>query len=321
MGRRRNDRPREAFLSGFYEKTKSKRIADEKYVKHYYYLPNSLNGTLRFLKKYFQILDNPLPRRQVRRRTSPMEFADVAIFTIWEIRSRISGEECIIAGTQTLGPIPWAIFGYEQHSIGNKLAKNYFRTLDDVFDHYSDFIEGSRGFNCNVILHREDLGNDSLMQLSNYYGKSVNYILATAILLLSDLIRNCGPDANEFQWLFSNDRSQSQKEVFEHWKELRPVLLPGENDLKPTDILPCHYKYTTQSYSYKNYSKYTYSEVTLESHAVNIDSIVDGEKIIIFQPKQEEVLDTDAIAPWDSDAYDEAWENHCFWLYGCHKID
>jgi hypothetical protein len=178
-----------------------------------------------FLRDYFRFIDtlSKAPQDMCYRQTEH-EFAECAIHAFHHIRNRISVSEPIVVGSSMLCPIPWAIFGTTL-GVANKMVKHHFVSPQRIFDHY-DACMWTRGYNIVRIARPLNMkpSEDPLVVLADIYGKSVNYILGTCLLLTADIIKNSGPDCNEFRWLFTNSKHQHDDD-FSAWLAARNTFL------------------------------------------------------------------------------------------------
>lgn len=307
--------PRLAFQDGFYVQKNQKRIADTFYYKYHYFLPNAVMPAIKFLKTYFEKLDKPLPDYVYRRRTSSMEYAETAVNVLTEIYNRISVCHTILAGSEQLSALPWAVFGKNC-----RLTKHNFATINSIFKHYDQFI-CSKGYNIATVLYRKDrlCSSKKLKVLSERYDKSPNYVLAVAILLLYDLVHNCGPDANEFMMLFNNDKRQTMKDTIARWHEMRKELIP---DSQPREVAET-YRSAFAPFSPSNYYSKTSTKLTSTySDVVIVDCdfspyLADGEKTILFEKKEKTGITVDHAAKQELPETTEwigDWMKHLQWI-------
>lgn len=209
--------PENAFKDGFHLRRKSKRVNDGLYWKYHYFLPASIMPVINFLKGYFEIIDSICDVPVVHRfRNSKMEYAMTAVDVLYEIRNRLAVNDEIVLGSEFINPCAWAVIG---HNRRGRLARKEFRSLKQIFKHYEQQVTGCRGYNCAVILHRQDETVNRLALMAEKERKSVNLILAVALLLLHDIIKNCGPDCNELKRVFTNDRRASPPETITGWAQ------------------------------------------------------------------------------------------------------
>ena len=343
-----------AFFEGFCLKRGEKRISDTKYVKYHYFLPSNLMPSIKFLKKYFQQLDNPLPKE--RRRTSSMEYAEVALDALNEIRIRVGCQDHIILGSPELCPLPWAVVGASTQ----RLVRHTFPNLSSIIDHYRFVATHSRGFNVTSILMRQEHVIDKMAILEKNLQESPNLILSVGILFICDLIRNCGPDGREFMALFSNDKRQTLDDACKHWREIRKTLLPA-TPLPPNKVLGFAAAHVavrsnascTDFSNIGNYSKkveVAYSHVEIEDFGLSA-SLFENEKTFSFARKSdskeetsEADIDTEVLeevmpeelevakpapktpasmwpkddrAPWEPEKEETPeWTDHLAWLNG-----
>ena len=220
----------DAFKNGLYERSKIKRHYQAKYDRYHYWLPASMMPTIHFLRDYFRFLDALCNTPEEHRyRKTEYEYAETAISIMHIIRNRISISDPIVIGSASINPIPWAIFG---PSMGtqNKIFRNRFITPHQIFDYYDGKIWRTKGFNSIAIerpLHM-DPDRDPLMTLVGIYDRSANYILATALLLATDIIRFGGPDCGELRHLFTNDK-RPHSDDFSAWIRTRNAIIEPRN--------------------------------------------------------------------------------------------
>lgn len=118
------------------------------------------------------------------------------------------GEEgfgCLL-GSAAVNPVPWAVLG--DYLLGKHgFARHYFRTADDLYDHYVERIveEGTTEPRQRITACQRDVP----YRLVNYMAKQLtmprNFVVSTALLFLHDLVVHCGPDMKApLRSLFSN---------------------------------------------------------------------------------------------------------------------
>lgn len=278
---------REAFFDGFYELQRSKRHLNTQYDIYHYFLPSKISPTLKYLKKYFSILDRDKSVDQLQGdhkfRQTHFEFVETCINTLWDIQSRIISNKPIVAAAK-FEPCPWAVFGLntEKH-----LCRNHFSNLMEVFKYY-DYIMWGKG--CNIMrVSRVKYKPDNLLHLSRFYRKSCNYILATAIMLTCDIIKHCSPECNEFKYLFTNDKLENG--TYLNWQLARNSLSPPLKDDVNEIIAKSRYYASYKKYQgYNSASNYrqskfksspSYFEVKLQDSPYN-QELTEGESFEMF---------------------------------------
>lgn len=213
-------RPKLAFQESYYKRGRIKRHYHQRYARYYYALPAICSSAVCFLKQYFKKLDSyyNLPHER-RIRQTEYDYADFSVIALHHILCRIEARNPILVGSMRVSPCPWAVFG---PSIGvtNKLIRNRFPSMADIFQHYNEYI-WNNGFNVMAIDRPIEFKSkiDPIEILSEKYCKSSNFILAVSILLLCDLVKNCGPDSEEFRPLFTNDKKEENPNI-EIWKSV-----------------------------------------------------------------------------------------------------
>lgn len=207
--------------------------SDIKYDLYQYFVPSSLLPVVKFLKKYFQFLDTICESPQIfSYRNTELEYADTAILALHQIRKAICKGQSIIAGCSKISPVPWAVFG-SSSEIPNKLFRKHFYSVNSILEYYSPFICKSPFVSLKIHRPHHINNQDPLQEFSKTYNKGVNFILSASLLLLSDIIKHCGPECPELNCAFTNDiREETADEIC--WQIARencepPKLYPSEN--------------------------------------------------------------------------------------------
>jgi len=285
--------PKEAFFSGRYYRTKIKRHRKKKYDQYHYYLPVNIAPMLQFFKRYFYELDqfyDDLPPKK-RYRQSEFEFPEMAIDALHLIRARIAINEPMITGSPMLSPVAWAVFGPNYDECW---GREHFVNMQDVLRHYKSFIP-ARGFNpvniARPLKTRPEL--DRLVVFAELFNESVNVILTCGLYLLFDLIRYCGPDCNEFHFLFSNNMNRRQISDIPTWYQARSRVIPDDKpdfgDLWLKEQRHNHSIRLSQRTKYFHYPARDwpgYCDVEITDAPAHVD-LIEGEKVELFgEPKE-----------------------------------
>jgi hypothetical protein len=212
-----------AFAQGFTEKLYNEVVGSEVYEVHKFYLPTKIGKRVKFLRRYFEFLDNEVPKGHQKRRQSPCEFAETAMFALTRIKMLTEKGYTIIAGSQHVSPIPWAIFGPPNQ----RPARFYYKNIDDLAGQYHNYMHGKM---FPIELHfRVGSGLASKLAARHAdveYLSSPNYWMALGICVLFDIIHNCGPDCHEFYELFTNDYKDNPQTIdFKQWQRARCKIL------------------------------------------------------------------------------------------------
>src|SRR4051812_22384970 len=83
----------------------------EMYETHRYYVPDALQGRIKFLRKYFRVMDRENIPKKYKRRKSSIEFAETALMILGRIDSLFQVGVSFVAGSCYLAEMPWATFG------------------------------------------------------------------------------------------------------------------------------------------------------------------------------------------------------------------
>ena len=230
--------PKDAFMHGFFTFKKIKSIGNVAYKQHHYFLPSVISPSQKAIKEYFLALDHEYKEvpSNYRYRQNPVEFYETAIQCLDRIRRFMDLDGTLVAGSQLLSPIAWAVFGVNK---ANRLARHTFTTFTDIFNKYDPLmrpVEGS-GYNVASVMRPKstDEDNDTLTKISEIVNLSPNYVLGCAIMLLYDLICNSGPDCEDFPEICKNDkRSIPFINTEDAWINVRAKTMP----VNPIDFGP-----------------------------------------------------------------------------------
>lgn len=204
-----------------------------------YYVPQNVIHKARKVKEYFQLLDDRVPFK-FRRRKSHIEFVDTALVCLERIARVSELRSSLVAGSSHIRPIPWAIFG--------KSERDYCQYKFETLDHLIRFYKKSYGKTYYYIdIHHRSSGRSLkvLQGMSKMYGYGVTAIISVAIYLIHDLIRNIGPDCEDFFDLCSNDVRDTPETIDKRkWENSRRSIFERRSPPYPLDTK----SYTTTSY-------------------------------------------------------------------------
>jgi len=295
--------PALAFRTGYVARIGKRRHGHAYYWRYHFFLPRTTAPVLRLLKRYFYHLDTEqkIPPEH-RRRQTKWECFETAIDVLHEVRKASMGgisSTPLQMGSDYLCPLPWAVIGYKAREA--RSSQHYFTSVTDVFERY-DSLMWAGGYN-TVAVDRplgHEKGIDKLRVLLNTYQQTANYVLATALFLLHDLVLNGGPDCSDFIQAFSNDRRGAIDE--DAWTIARQAVIGCER--KNIDVFTGQlgtlrsrksgrtnrsYK-IPQRYSTNSWSaevRRAYWEVTLvEKNYKKGDPLTSGEKIARHKERQ-----------------------------------
>lgn len=209
-----------AWDDGFQSATCREFVGPAVYYVHEVYLPKSLKRKIKFLRRWFDIVDRDAVPAEFRRRQTHHEFAEVALTVASRLDIILSRDGTMVAGSQHLCPVPWAIFG----SPGPRFAQNQFHDFDCLRQHYKDAMRGRHYPQELYFRGRENAS----VALAKKHDMTPNLIIAIALLLLTDILVNCGPDCVELLDCFTNDyRVSSDNYPTEKWSQYRSRAIGG----------------------------------------------------------------------------------------------
>jgi hypothetical protein len=210
-----DDNPDKAWYDGYSAIPYQEVIGPELYEVRRFYFQKTLKKKIKAIRKWFYKIDNPNVPYDYRRRQTPEEFAELALVILSRIDVSFRSPLPFVVGSEHISPVPWAIFGKSESLFG----VNQFESLFDVYDYYKNYFRGE----CYAQdLHFRYIGNSS-RQLGVKYNMTANLVIALALLLLTDIIINCGPDCVQLFECFTNDYREEygSKRVLNSWQDKR----------------------------------------------------------------------------------------------------
>lgn len=280
---------KEAFLEGFTAKVRNECLKTEVYDVHKYYLPRSIRKRVKWIKKYFRWLDSYPDDSFFKRRKHHFEFAETALMILQRIEI-ISRKSSIVAGSDYVCALPWAVFG-----LSERLSQHKFETIYDLMKHYSNYLHGEcypvdLYFRCRGNSSTEFLTRKMASRFHKQPLGSKNYWMALSLALLYDILHYCGPDTHEFFELFTNDMRDSPDSIdFMQWQAFRCRLL---GVMPPPEFVhPRHYvDYTPIK------PRRVKTEITEISN--NQDLTVGEKTTLVYVPKPD--YDVSCLMPYGS---------------------
>jgi len=270
------------YRAGFTLHLYSEQVEDELYETHQYFLPCQVAKRVRFMRNFFQTLHDPNIPVDYRRRQNPVEFAETCIMVLSRVDMMCSTDSAIVAGSKYVSGVPWAIFGERV----DLYAQNDFRDLPQVAQFYKHYLTGA----CYPISFHFRSAPNLPKKIAKKYKKHPNWVMALAVALCYDIVRNCGPDCFEFFDLFTNDSRESPENFnLDAFQSLRCKILGVERLGSPLNR-KVHYV------SYKPKEKVPFrAKTTIEELEVKGDDLADGcYSRPTFPPQREVPTQTEA---------------------------
>lgn len=298
--------PEEAWKDGFTSKICSEWIDAEVYDIYQYYMPCKAAKKIRFVKQYFQKLTKQETLWKYRRRNCWQEFAETAIMILARIDVLIRKDSGIIAGSKMVNAaIPWATFGNYRNS--EIFAQNSFENIPEIFKHYNIYLKGA----CYpVTFHFRNMENLP-QRLGQKFKKTPNFIMAAAIVLLADIIQECGPDCHEFFELYTNDTRESPANIdLDDWFDSRCNMLGVVKKICPLRELTVNKKTFVRHHTDDLWEYETKKEKPFRFKA-NMKEIFCGTELLGTEPVRRTFLSKLQVpqAPMNDDGYDDADSN------------
>lgn len=201
-------------------------ICKEKYEIHRFWVPRSLDKKIKWLRKYFRVMDRDSIPRQFKRRKDSSEFCETAIMILGRLDQLFDIDVPIVAGSAYLGKQPWAIFGdAPQHE-----AKITFRDFEDIMHHYHNAIVTGPA---DAEYFHFRVAPALVEKLSDKHRQTSHFLVSVGLCLLYDILTNCGPDCAELYDLFTNDLRVGPDSVnLEEWQDLRCKVMGRHGRIK-----------------------------------------------------------------------------------------
>lgn len=249
-------------------------IRNQRYEVHRYYLPRKIVNRLKFIQKYFRVMNRAAIPQQYKLRKNEVEYFETAVIIFARLLTMCENDIPFLAGSGFLSPKPWASFG----EVPEKVSKLEFRDFYDIANYYRPLIANSNA--TPEYVHFRIVPN-LLMELGDKYRMSPHHLGAIAICLLYDILLNCGPDCEDFYDLFTNDNRDNSAEFIDinDWENLRCAVIGKNGRIRDRRWKVKLGQFYTPAIPLK--SKLTFEEV------LNSDSLEEGERVIIFKRKPE----------------------------------
>jgi hypothetical protein len=230
--------PNKAWRDGYTTRLYSHWIDADIYDVYQYYMPCHAAKRIRFVKEYFQKIIEPSTPWQFKRRKCWQEFVETSVAILARTDNLMRRNITIIAGSESVNPsIPWALFG----ECSEIFARFTFKKISDILDHYETYLSG----NCYPV----EFHFKNMAHLPEKLGNP-NQVVAAALVLVYDIIQECGPDCNEFFDLFTNDFRKNPSNIdMDDWFNLRCKILGIEKQVCPLKELTKVSKLSAWDYS------------------------------------------------------------------------
>lgn len=268
------------------------------YEAHRYCIPQRLFKRIKFIKRYFQVMDKLEIPTIHRRRKNWIEYAETAVMMLGRLDTFCSTGTPIIVGSKYLSAVPWAIFGNEDGitNILGAAAKHHFKNVIGVGDFYSHFLDTNNAEYQNFYFR---LVPNLTHQVAEKYKLTPHYVMVIALALLSDLLMHCGPDTKELYDLYTNDFRDDNELVDPYkWQMVRCKVWGRNGKLgeKPFNV--------RIGQLYEPFIPVV-STTTIEELIVEADDLAVGEKLVPIYTEYEdpgdppmERLPEDDDPPW-----------------------
>lgn len=213
-------------MDWYFTKIYDRWIKKEFYEVHRLWVPHNLEKHVKFLRRYFRVMDRDTTPHIYKRRKSALEYAETAVMMLARLDALCDMDIPVAAGSTYLATTPWAVFGEAPET----RAKLKFRDFEDIATHYYDTIV--RGGSSPEYLHFR-VAPSLLRQLSNKHKQTSHFIVSVALALLYDLVTRCGPDCEVIHDLFSNDlRETPDKANLDKWQDTRCKVMGRDGRVK-----------------------------------------------------------------------------------------
>lgn len=203
-------------------------VGKYKYEVYRYFVTANMDRRIKFIRKYFKIMDKiDIPTKFKRRKTF-LEYAEAAVMILGRIDQFLSIDAPISIGSAYLDKKAWAVFGE-----GNFSSVLTFRNFEDLASHYLKIMLSKQ-------THTEDfhfrVSGGLIEHLSDKYYKPTHLIMLVAISLLYDILVYGGPDCPIISDLFTNDLRKSKVNIKE-WEVTRCKVMGHYGRISDTPFL------------------------------------------------------------------------------------
>lgn len=199
-------------------------IQSTRYDVYSFLVSSEILSSLRWVRKFYRILyDSKSLPYEYRRRKNSLEYMDTAATLLGRIENAYASNTVTVAGSQFLQKDDkvWSVFG----KCDNLPSENYFDSFNDVIDYYANSTLGKKS-KIQVYFRCKSSVENYFQLIHKKYSINYNSIASLAILLLKDIIFNCGPDVEDFYDLFTNDKRDDPGSMsIEDWENLRCKML------------------------------------------------------------------------------------------------
>lgn len=247
-------------------------VGNEIYNIHKYFVPIAVVNRIKFLRKYFKIMDRDDTPYRHKKRKNYVEFLETALMILARVDTFISKKIPVVAGSGDLSPLPWATFGFIHADVHPQFE---FDTFGSITKHYNYLIHENSPFVSKLFAHRRE--PFLARNMADMYNCSSHMIVSLAICLLYDILIHCGPDCEEFYDLFTNDNRIRPSEIqIPEWEKIRCKVMGSEGSVSGKK-----WKVNLGQYYTPKFPNET--TVKFEELPENND-ISHGEKVKLFNP-------------------------------------
>lgn len=205
----KND-PAKGWFDGIYAKTHYEVVGPEVYEVWRCYLPKILKKKIKEVRTWLRRIDDDDIPLEYRRRRTNQEYAELALSVLARLDTMQSAGQSYMLGSQYVCPVAWASIGPP-----NGLAKNCFVSMNCIREHYDRYLNGEYYAQDIYLLQTGSVPT----KIGKKYEMTANLVIALAILLLTDIIMNCGPDCVAVFDVYSNDYRDTPGVETTAWKK------------------------------------------------------------------------------------------------------
>lgn len=198
----------------------------ETYEIHRFYVPDIISERLKFLRKYFNVMDREQIPHRFKRRKCGLEYAETAVMILARVDQLCNMDVPLAVGSKYLSPEPWATFG----EVPDHPCLLNFRDFDDIGQYYyKQFCQSSS----SIATYRFRIAPNLVESLSIRHKASPHMVMAIASCLLSDILLHAGPDCTEMFDLFTNDLREGPDQIkIDKWLNLRCKIMGRYGQIK-----------------------------------------------------------------------------------------